>query len=535
MQNGPALTLNGSDLSIENVVQIANRQVHIEIDSDAFAKVEEGHRLLLAAAAQGHPIYGLNLGVGLNKDRKVFDNGKLTEDAVQESRQFNERLLRSHQVAIGPIVPEEISRAAMAVRLNTMLTGKSGVQPSIVTGYLKLLNSGIHPVMHSRGSVGEADITILPSIGLALMGEGEVFYQGKRILASDALAKEKIKSIQPFAKDALGILSSNAFSAGRACLVLDQVEKRLDFQLKVYALSLEGLNGNLAPITAQTQNVRPFHFQNQMAEDVCNLLEGSYLWKLNSDRLLQDPLSFRCGTQVFAAAREACVEAREALHIQLNSSDDNPAVILFDKFPDTDSTTIKKYWVETEGLNGMVIPTANFEPISWVLKLQSLSVALGHVGDLSCNRVIRFGASSHTGLPRYLTTSAKDHGLAAIEKTSASIRAELKQLIQPVSLDYVTTAGGVEDAGTNSCLVIERLASASKHTLDLASIELFVAAQAVGIRSQIYQGKKLILGKGTSDLYSAFRKEVSIYEGDQTLTAELEKTRSFVDKSLNDE
>src|SRR5262249_4450445 len=178
-----------------------------------------------------------------------------------------------------------------------------------------------------RGTTGVGDIASRADVGRARMGEGEVLVGGERRPAASALEAAGLPPLRPYAKDALTILSSNAYAAGRAALVLDDLRRVLDAADAVFALSLEGLNGNLSPVLPPAQRVRPYEGQARTAARVRALLAGSHLARPHPDRALQDPLSFRDFSQVQGAARDLLAFAAAQLRIQLNSSDDNPAVV----------------------------------------------------------------------------------------------------------------------------------------------------------------------------------------------------------------
>lgn len=180
--------------------------------------------------------------------------------------------------AFGAPASKAVVRAAMAIRLNAMLIGHTGVQPQVVRGLRAFLNHDITPVVPSKGTVGEADIDILAHIGLALMGEGKVTYRGRTRSAAAALGEAGLKPIVPFAKDALSIFSSNAYSAAIAVLAAHDAGHLLERARWVFGLSLEGLNGNVAPFLAAVQNVRAFPGQTRAAAAIRRDLRGSYLW-----------------------------------------------------------------------------------------------------------------------------------------------------------------------------------------------------------------------------------------------------------------
>ena len=116
------------------------------------------------------------------------------------------------------------------------------------------------------GSVGMGDITILPHIGLAMIGEWDVDFGAERMKADRALASIHAKPLVPYAKDALAITSSNAYAAGMAALLLHDLGALLETADVVFALSLEGLNGNVAPLFEAVNAIRGYRGQIGAAE-----------------------------------------------------------------------------------------------------------------------------------------------------------------------------------------------------------------------------------------------------------------------------
>jgi histidine ammonia-lyase len=464
--------------------------------------------------------------VGLNKDVVLFRGDTLNPEARRASEQFNKNLLRSHSAGVGPELNEETVRATLLARLNTMLFGATGCHPDVVALYLEFLNRGIHPVLPSRGSAGVADITILPHIGLAMMGEGEVIFKGKRMSASEALKEAGLKPIAPFAKDALSILSSNAYAAGRAALVIHDVERLLEVADLVYSLSLEGLNGNMAPLLPPAQRVRPYTGQGETARRIRESLEGSYLWQPHDDRTLQDPLSFRDFSQVHGAVRDVLAFLKGQVTIQLNSSDDNPAVILDSAPEEGRAEQTLRYHVQSEKVSGMVVPTANFEPMAWVLGFEAVGIALSHVSNMSCYRLIKLDTSTFTKLPRFLSPENSTYGLGILENTSTSLNAEIRHLSNPVSADYFARAGEIEDRATNSALVVDHVARIIDNLYYILGMELFHAAQAVDLRRRA--SPHLALGRATKAIYEAYRKAVPFLDKDRNLSIDIERSHNFL-------
>jgi histidine ammonia-lyase len=530
-----ALTLTGCDLSPEDVVRVSRERVPIRLHPNAVEAMGQAHELLLQAARQGHPIYGLNRGVGLNKDKTIPMADGLTADAEGRliSEQFNRNLFHAHCASVGPEMPEELVRAIMLVRLNAMLTGGSGAQVGVAKGLMAFLNHEIHPVVPSRGSVGEADITILSHIGLALMGEGQVHYAGKRMDARQALKAAGLEPLVPIAKDALSIVSSNAASTALAVFALRDAESLLEMAHLVFALSLEGLNGNVAPFLVPVQHMRPNPGQQSAAAKIRVDLEGSYLWRRSEMRALQDPLSFRTASQVLGTAAAALETLKPLLELQLNSSDDNPAVIVGIEPGRDTPEEVAAYYVAGPNVSGAVIPTANFDPLPWVVPMESLAVALSHVSRSSAQRTIKLGSHRFTGLRRFLAPDDMAIAFGAIQKPLVSLDADNHELSIPVSAEIFPVAGEIEDTATNALRVVQRLTTLIDNLYYVLAIEFMHAAQAIDLHR--HHRPNLALGQRTEALFAAYRRIVPFLDRDRALTPDIEATHEFLKAHSVDE
>ena len=206
--NAATITLDGTNLTIEDAWKIANNEADVAIAPKAMKLLEDSYKLVLRSAASGQQVYGLTVGVGLNKDQKLFTaDGKLTDAVIKASRAFNYNALRSHSAAVGKMMPTNLARLSMVVRLNTLLTGKSGAQPRVAELYRDFLNKGVTPLIPSEGSIGEADILMASHVGAVMIGEWKAEVKGKVVDGKTALKKAGITPLVPEGKDALAILS----------------------------------------------------------------------------------------------------------------------------------------------------------------------------------------------------------------------------------------------------------------------------------------------------------------------------------------
>lgn len=517
------ITLNGENISPENINAIA-AGAKVAVSDAAKSRAEKSFQTLLNAAKTGQKIYGFTVGVGWNKDRDfVTVNGDLDEALIAASKDFNKGLIRAHVGAVGEPLDEKTVRAIMATRLNMVLTGSPGMQPAFIDTYVQMLNKDVIPVVPAKGSIGQADITVLSHIALNMIGEGEVFYQGKRVPAAEAFKKAGITVHEPYGKDALAILSTNAQSLGIASLDVAHLNQLLKMQELVYALSLEALDGNVSPILDDNVKAKGFESGIKMAEKLRQHLSGSYLWQPSETRAVQDPLSFRDAVWIMSTLEESADRAEKKLMTQLNHGDDNPTVVVDVKTNDASPEVQKRY---VKG-GGALFSSSNFDPTPWVLDFEAVTIALAHNANASVQRIIKLNHPDFTHLSRFLGTEKTYHSFGAMEKPPVALAREIQLLATPASVATEAVAGDIEDVATNAPLVVTRLKTALDNYSYILGMELIHAAQAIDLRLQ--KNPKLALGKETSKLYKAFRKHVAFLEQDRPLSADFEAAKKFID------
>ena len=514
------LELTGQPLGVEQVVAVAAGLQPVSVQPAARVRVTQGFEVVLAAARAGMPVYGLTTGVGWNKDRQALvKNGALDPDLLTASQRFNIGTLRAHAAAVGPWLPDDAVRAAMVLRLNLLLSGAAGVQPAVADQYAAFLNAGITPLVPARGSIGEADILQSSHIGLALAGEWQVRWRGERLPAAVALQRAGLKPVQLVGKDFLSIIGDNSLMLGRAALVLHGARQWLDRETVVFALSLEGLNGNVAPFLEASVAARPRPGFVAAAAQLRNALVGSALWQADDARPLQDPLSFRTMPHVLGNARAALEAAEDEFAFESAHSGDNPQVVLsagtLTAGAATTASQSARYLVP--GTSAAIVPAASFEALPVVAALERLSLALAHVASSVASTVYRFENPEITHLPRFLTAPGNPgHGFGAVQKSVAALTTEIRSLALPVSLDEATLAGNIEDKTNNAPLTVQRLQEIVDLLYPLASLQLLHAAQAVDLRPGFKQGSQ------TQALQRAYRARVPFVAQDRILSPDIE-------------
>ena len=509
-------SIDGQNLTVEQVVGLArDDSAKITLTESADKRIAEGFDLVMEAALQGKAVYGLTVGVGWNKDRPVFamKDGKrvLDDDLLKLSRAFNSTSLRAHGAGVGEPMAVETVRAGMAIRLNQIATGRTGVQSAVAEMYRQFLEQGITPVVPSRGSVGEADITLASHIGLAMVGEGEVFMKGNRIPAARALTDAGIAPLEPVGKDFLSILSTNALTAGQAALLAHDTAGYLEKEAVVFGLALEGFNGNVAPFLAATNELRPFAENTSGALMVRSALDGSYLWSPAKDRALQDPLSYRTMAYVLGGAEIATQDLTRALEIQINHSDDNPGVVA-GASDDKASGQVSQYFIEGE-ISGAIYPSAGFEMLPVASRVEALNTALVRLSQAITMQTIRFENPDMTHLSRFLAAETNQgHAFGAIQKPLVALLAENQQIGAQAPVGSIAMAGNIEDLDSHAPLSVTNLGRILDNLYWMSSIQLLHAAQAVDLR------KPGQLGAGTKALFENYRRNVPFVAVDRIYT-----------------
>ena len=490
------IILTGNDLTIEKLWSIAVDGAEVEISAEADARLEASRKLVYDLVDEDVPVYGFNTGVGWNKDHKV---------AKEFFEDFNRKLIYSHTLGVAPEASEADVRAMMAVRLNCLLQGYTGIQPAIARRYAEMLNNRIHPVVPERGSVGNGDITVLSHIGLAMIGEGDVIYKGERMPSIEAHKKAGLEPVVLGPKDGLAIVSSNAFAAGQGALLLKELKDLADIGDIVYGVSLEGLDGNTSPLDPSGLAPRRLEGQQESAARVCKYIEGSYIYDADPEKPVQDPLCFRGGAYINGTLRDALEYAEKYMLIQMNCTDDNPCVLIGER---------------------RMISVSNFETTTLSTALEMLAIVLSHVSRMSCYRMIKLCNPEITKLSRFLSHDGGDsHCFGAFQKTYTMLDTEIRFLSNPCSADYMALAGAIEDHANNTPLVVQKLRKAADNLRYIYGMEMIHACQAIDLR---LRKKQLRLGKGTEIAFREFRREVALYENDRPISPDIQKAYEFI-------
>jgi histidine ammonia-lyase len=507
------VVLTGAALTIDDVEAVARRGARVELDPAARGRIQEAREVVDRLVESGAVAYGVTTGFGdlASVSIRPGDTGRLQEN-----------LLKSHAAGVGPAFPEEVVRAMLLLRANTLALGHSGCRPLIVDRLLAFLAAGIHPVVPEQGSLGASgDLAPLAHLALPLIGRGEVVRAGRRMPAAEALREAGLEPLRLEAKEGLALLNGTQMMGAVGALALADADRLARTASVAAAMSVEALLGTEVAFAAAYQLARPHPGQIAVAAELRHLLRGSTLQLSHHGHAhkVQDPYSLRCVPQVHGAVRDALDHLRRVLDIELNSATDNPLIFPGGGVAPEDA-------VATGG--GLVISGGNFhgEPIA--LALDFAKIAVAELGSISERRTaLLVDARLNGGLPAFLAAaSGVDSGMMIYQYTAAALVSEDKVLAHPASVDSIPTSANQEDHVSMGGISARHTRAVVANVQRVVAIELLVAAQALDARLDLLPGTTP--GAGVAEAHLRIRAVVDHLDGDREPGPDLEAALELV-------
>ncbi|MGI2258346.1 HAL/PAL/TAL family ammonia-lyase [Shewanella sp. GXUN23E] len=519
--------LDGKSLTVDQLWEISKPGEDIQISDEGWQRIRASYKAPINAAQDGRAIYGLTVNYGALKDKRVSGSSVEDEPNRSASIAFNERQMRIQAAGFGPFLPEQQSKMAMIIRVNQMAAGYTGMSEAAANAYIEYINHDVTPLIPGRGSNGSNDLSLVTHIGLSLMGEWDVMYQGQRRDAAEVRKELGLKRYQPFGMDGISILSNGNVAEAQSIAAVKTAEHLLNTSPVIIASSLEALNGNVSPFLWHTVETKGWPQVHEAGEAILAHLKGSFLWDNNDKRNLQDPLSFRASGYILAAALEELRQAKELLNTAINHTTDNPIVHTNAKdnlwYSDSDAVNA----LRVENTNVFVNSGANFDNTQLAIQLESLSRAVAQVIHTSAWRTTQLADSGRTKLPMYLVAPENKggDGFANIAQSMSGIYAEAMALTNSATLYGVPTSVGIEETFSNVNNVAARLARLVDIGYEVYAFEVLHSTQGMDLRRRTQQ---LTMGEGTSDLLNAYRQSVSYVTEDRNFGPDVRNGANFL-------
>ena len=186
MTNEP-IVLNGESLTVADLAAIVGGR-RVGIAPEGLSRMKAARRIIDDAVFARTPVYGVTTGLGPRVVEALPEN---------ELEAFALRTVRGRAHSAGEDLPEDVCRAALAIRCNTLLIGAAGAKPELAEMMAAMLNAGLAPAMRGVGSIGAADLMWGGDFGNGIIGEGRIWRRGEIVSAAEALGAAGVAPYSP--------------------------------------------------------------------------------------------------------------------------------------------------------------------------------------------------------------------------------------------------------------------------------------------------------------------------------------------------
>jgi histidine ammonia-lyase len=491
------IEIDGNSLTLEQSAEVA-AGARARLSEAARPRIEQARRFVEGIIERGEVVYGINTGFGKLADVSIPPD-KLMELQVN--------LVRSHSCGVGEPLPEPVVRAMILQRANVLAKGFSGCRVEVIETLLGMLNAGVHPVIPSRGSVGASgDLAPLAHLAQTVIGEGEAYYRGERMVGGEAMRRAGLAPLRLEAKEGLALLNGTQAMTAVGGLALLSAQALANAADITGAMSLEALKGTPVAFDHRIHEARPHPGQMESARRLRELIKQSEIRESHRDHLadprVQDAYALRCMPQVHGAVRDALDHARRILEIEINSATDNPLI-----FADQNE----------------IISGGNFHGEPLALALDYSAIAIADLGTISERRVERLVNPDLSGLPAFLTPApGTNSGLMIAQVVAVSLIAENNVLAHPASVTNLPTSGNKEDHVSMGMTSALKFAQVVRNVEMILAIELMSAAQGLDFLKPLRPGPRL------AEIYERVRERVPFLERDAPLSGYIESLAPLV-------
>jgi histidine ammonia-lyase len=494
------IILNGQTLTLHEISEVLYKKEKVEVSVESMKKVERSRRAVEDIVAKEKIVYGVTTGFGKFSD-------VLIQKEDTEELQLN--LIHSHACGVGEPFPENVSRAMLLLRANTLLKGFSGVRSILVDTLIKLINLRIHPIIPQQGSLGASgDLIPLAHLALVLIGEGEVMYKGKRCSTKEAFEAESLSPIVLQAKEGLALINGTQAMTAMGVVAYIEAEK-LAFQAEFIAsITMEGLRGIIDAFDEDVHIARGYKEQVDVAKRMRVILEGSQLITRQGEIRVQDAYSLRCIPQVFGATWQALGYVKDKLEIEINAATDNP--LIFDN-------------------GAKVISGGNFHGQPIALAMDLLKIAMAEMANIGERRVERMVNPQLSDLPPFLSPKpGLQSGAMILQYCAASLVSENKTLAHPASVDSIPSSANQEDHVSMGTIASRHAYQIIGNVRNVLAIELICALQAVE-----YRGVDK-MSPLTKAIYYKGREKTPSITNDRVFSKDIENINTWLMEDWNE-
>lgn len=489
------LEIRAGELTLSTLRRIHEQPTALRLSAQDRGRIAVSSSLVDKIIATGDAAYGINTGFGLLAQTRI---------PTEQLELLQRNLLLSHAAGVGEALPDAVVRLILALKINALARGHSGITMAVIDALLALLEHEIYPVIPAQGSVGASgDLAPLAHLSTVLLGIGQVRVRGAVLPAAEGLRLAGLEPLKLRAKEGLALINGTQVSTALALAGLFGAEDVFGAAVIAGAMSVDALKGSDSPFDARIHEVRGQPGQIAVAREYRDLIAGSAIRASHLDcTRVQDPYSFRCQPQVMGACLDLIRNCSVTLGLEANAVTDNP--LLF---------------VEA----GDVLSGGNFhaEPVAFAA--DTLALALAEMGSLSERRVAVLVDPKMSGLPAFLVeNSGVNSGFMMAQVTAAALVSENKTIATPCSVDSIPTSANQEDHVSMATHGARRLGPMVDNAAAVIGIELLAAAQGIDFHRPSKSSSSLEM------VHAGIRKEVPFYAADRYFSPDIQAAQRWV-------
>ena len=501
--------IGGRDLNIDDFYKILFKDEKVELDSSALKKVKENHEFL-SDFSKNKVIYGINTCFGPMAQYKISDDD-------QVKLQLN--LIRSHAAGSGNPLPEIYVKAVMVGRLNTFMRGFSGVHVDAVHLLKEFINRHIYPKILEHGGVGASgDLVQLAHLALNLIGEGEIYFDGKYRPAKEVFKANNLTPLKVYLREGLALINGTSCMTGIGLINLIHAKNILNWSLISSTLTNEVVESADDHFSKELNQVKLHKGQNLIAQEMCRIVESSDLIQKRADLFynnkidvgvikvkVQEYYSLRCVPQVLGPIYETIENAERVLINEVNSVNDNPII-------------------DKENVD--VFHGGNFHGDYVSLEMDKLKIVITKLTMLVERQInYLYNNKINEKFPPFanLGIIGLDLGLQAAQFTATSTTAENQTLSNPMYIHSIPNNGDNQDIvsmGTNAALMTKKVIENSYQVLAIKYLSLLQVIDYMNFKDRVSDTGK--------DIYNKMRAIVPKIVKDEPLYGHIENIKQYL-------